>query len=198
MYKLLEKIISKPITILLDLSFGIFSQSRSNILSEISNLLENETCFENRLKITNNFYLLKLEDFCTENGLNLIRELEIRKAELEHDASYFINIFIGVATGILATIVYNIFSSKYFSYTNEDLLNKSGFLNSLLQFFIYMIFMIAIIIGIPLIKFAIHKMRIEKNAEFELIDQHELDLINCILSNKIDTILNEKNEPPFK
>lgn len=162
MYKLLEKIISKPIAILLDLSFGIFSQSRSNILSEICNLLKNETCFENRLKITNNFYLLKLEDFCTENGLNLIRELEIRKAELEHDTSYFINIFIGVATGVLATIVYNIFSSKYFFYSGEDLLSKSGFLNSLLQFSIYMIFMIAIMIGIPLIKFAIHKCELKK------------------------------------
>lgn len=36
-------------------------------------------------------------------------------------------------------------------------------------------------------------MRIEKNAEFELIDQHELDLINNILSEKINTILNQEN-----
>jgi len=193
MYKLFKKIFSKPITILLDISFSISSHSTSNILSEINNILEYETCFETRLRTTNSFYIEKLEDFCTQNELNLIRELEIRKAELEHDISYFINIFIGVVTGVLATILYNLFSSKYFFDTSEDILNKSGVLNSLLQAGIFIIFLVAIVIGIPLIKFLIHKIRIEKNAEFELIDQHELNLINNILSKKLKTILSEEN-----
>lgn len=167
-----------------DSSMSEFNKKMKSIKSQNYDK-SGEIDLEKSLKMINKFYLDELEEYCNRNRLNVIRELEIRKGELEQDMEYIVNIMICIFTGILSTGIINI----YFFWS--DILQKS-LVSSIYKIILMMISIIGgacVALFFPVAKIIIKNFRNDKKAEIKLLEQYELRLINEILNNKIENML---------
>lgn len=172
----------------------LLNSAVSNLQVEISkirsqNYDENgDIDIEKSLKMINKFYLNDFEQYCSQNGLNMIRELEIRKDELEQDMFYIINIIICVFTSILSTVIINYYIFWY------EIIRKSwgSFIYTLIEMVIAIVAMIFMILFFPTMKLVIHHFRKEKKAEIQILNQYELKVINELLGKKIEKILGKR------
>jgi hypothetical protein len=121
------------------------------------------------------FYYDKLNNFCKEKELDVISQLMWHKKELENDKNYYFTIFIGIATGIISSIIINIinFTMKFDFSTLEG---------TVINFFIYMALIIIDFLIIIWIRCTLNSLRTnEYNKECYLKD-FELKMINNIIN----------------
>lgn len=129
---------------------------------------------DNSIKAINNFYINELESFCEENKLDKICELISRKKELENDKNYYINIMIGVITGIVSSKLIEIiqFQMK---------LDPSSILGAVISFLILMGIILASISAMLFMKYTIKSQRSDAYNRNEYLNDFELKIIKNIL-----------------
>ncbi|WP_411681890.1 hypothetical protein [Clostridium thailandense] len=190
----LKKFFRVPSKYLVDITEFITNSSMSKLNMKIREIKyenydkDGDINIEKSLKDINSFYINNLEKYCSQNRLNVIRELELRKDELEQDMNYIINIIICIFTSILSSAIisfyifwFGIMKKSFNSIIYTIISNVMGFL--IIAF---------IILFFPMIKFIVNQFRKTKKAEAQLLDQYELKIVNEILNKKIVDMLKKK------
>jgi uncharacterized membrane protein YeaQ/YmgE (transglycosylase-associated protein family) len=133
-----------------------------------------EYSVDNNIKAIYYFYINELESFCEENKLDKICELISRKKELENDKNYFLNIMIGVITGIVSSKLVAIiqFQTK---------LDPSSILGATISSLIFMGIILASISAMFFMKYTIKSQRSDAYNRNEYLNDFELKIIKKIL-----------------
>ncbi|WP_434302259.1 hypothetical protein [Clostridium botulinum] len=130
--------------------------------------------FKECIRIINEFYLYELDDFCKKNKLNKISELICRKKELENDKNYYLNILIGIITGIVSTKILSVFT-----YIMKI---DSSTLWGAVQYLLIAIVLIFGMLGtIIFIRYLIKFERYDKYNEWYYVNDFELKVITRIV-----------------